>query len=202
MHLKKSYDPSELPPGDRPVGERGVDAEELLVEGGVVDGVLYGGRSSAVVRRGRVVSPLLTVRRVSRPPPTGLAGEDLHPHHGVALVAGVGGPVLEVSAGQTDLPVVRVSQFWTLSLWSDAGQATQSVTQTQLLLVVTVPVLGTLLHTRLTRRRHRELVPGRAELLPLHVPGDLQLGGEGVEGEEYCERQQHDDCLSPLSIRI
>ena len=74
-----------------------------------------------------------------------------------------------MSPRQTHLPVGRVGQLRALPLRSDAGETAEPVTQTELLLVVAVLVLGAFLHAAHAGRRHGELVPGGAELLSLHV---------------------------------
>ena len=58
----------------------------------------------------------------------------------VAVVAGVGRPVVEVPPCQVDLPVGRVGQFGAFLLGSDTGQAANTVAETQLAVVHAVGV--------------------------------------------------------------
>ena len=184
LHLRRSYSNSHcdhLPPS--PVGQGRVEAEELLVLRGVVPRVVDERRAATVVGRGLPSPPLPALRGQAGPATAGLAGVATDAHQGEALVAGVERGVLEMSSSQTDLPVSRVRQLRALPLRSDAGETTEPVTQTELLLVVAVPVLRAFLHTAHPGRRHGELVPGRAGLLSLHVSqAVLELGQADQQG--------------------
>ena len=100
---------------------------------------------------------------------------------------------LKMPSSEVNLTIGWIWQLRTLFLWSDAGHATQSVTQTQLPLVLTPMVWQALGHALVTFRLCCRFIPKRTiflcwntspHLLPEH-PVAIAVSGQGVQTAKF-----------------